>query len=66
MMELYVLKCNGLQVWPTKKLILHDILSVYAFPRNQTHDLGIASTMLYCLIYRKHTFLNLFFQISKS
>ncbi len=28
---------------------LHCIWSVHAFPGNQTHDLGVASTMLYCL-----------------
>ncbi len=27
-------------------------LSVYAFPGNRTHDLGVASFMLYCLSYR--------------
>ncbi len=29
------------------------ILSALAFPGNRTHDLGIASTMLYHLSYRK-------------
>ncbi len=29
------------------------ILSALAFPGNRTHDLGVASTMLYHLSYRK-------------
>lgn len=29
------------------------LLSYYAFPRSQTHDLGIVSTMHYCLSKRK-------------
>ncbi len=29
------------------------ILSALAFPGNQTHDLGVASAMLYHLSYRK-------------
>lgn len=28
---------------------LYCIQGVHAFPRNQTHDLGVASSMLYCL-----------------
>ncbi len=33
------------------------ILSALAFPGNRTHDLGVASAMLYHLSYRKATFL---------
>ncbi len=29
------------------------ILSVFAFPGNRIHDLGITNVMLYCLSYRK-------------
>ncbi len=42
-----------------KRLTLHSsysffyILSALAFPGNRTHDLGVASTMLYHLSYRK-------------
>ncbi len=41
-----------------KRLTLHSsysfyILSALAFPGNRTHDLGIASAMLYHLSYRK-------------
>ncbi len=39
-----------------KRLTLHSsfyILSALAFPGNQTHDLGVASAMLYQLSYRK-------------
>ncbi len=41
-----------------KRLTLHSsysfyILSALAFPGNRTHDLGVASTMLYQLSYRK-------------
>ncbi len=41
-----------------KRLTLHSsysfyILSTLAFPGNRTHDLGVASTMLYQLSYRK-------------
>ncbi len=41
-----------------KRLTLHSsysfyILSALAFPGNRTHDLGIASAMLYQLSYRK-------------
>jgi len=38
---------------PYIALKLH-ILSLLAFPGNQTHDLGDASTILYCLSYRKN------------
>ncbi len=39
-----------------KRLTLHSsfyILSALAFPGNRTHDLGVASAMLYQLSYRK-------------
>ncbi len=39
-----------------KRLTFHSsfyILSALAFPGNRTHDLGIASAMLYQLSYRK-------------
>ncbi len=41
-----------------KRLTLHSsysftFLSALAFPGNRTHDLGVASTMLYHLSYRK-------------
>ncbi len=41
-----------------KQLTLHSsysfyILSALAFPGNRTHDLGVASAMLYQLSYRK-------------
>ncbi len=41
-----------------KRLTLHSsysfyILSTLAFPGNRTHDLGVASAMLYQLSYRK-------------
>ncbi len=41
-----------------KRLTLHSsysfyILSALAFPGNRTHDLGVASAMLYHLSYRK-------------
>ncbi len=41
-----------------KQLTLHSsysfyILSALAFPGNRTHDLGVASAMLYNLSYRK-------------
>ncbi len=41
-----------------KRLTLHSsynfyILSALAFPGNRTHDIGVASTMLYQLSYRK-------------
>ncbi len=32
------------------------ILSALAFPGNRTHDLGVASAMLYHLSYRKASF----------
>ncbi len=44
-----------------KRLTLHSsynflkILSALAFPGNRTHDLGVASAMLYYLSYRKAT-----------
>ncbi len=43
-----------------KRLTLHSsysfyILSALAFPGNRTHDLGVVSTMLYHLSYRKAT-----------
>ncbi len=43
-----------------KRLTLHSrysfyILSALAFPGNRTHDLGVASAMLYQLSYRKAT-----------
>ncbi len=34
-------------------------LSVYAFPGNQTHDLDVASFMLYCLSYRNANKINI-------
>ncbi len=40
----------------SKRLTLHSsfyILSALAFPGNRTHDLGVASAMLYQLSYRK-------------
>ncbi len=44
-----------------KRLTLHSsysfyILSALAFPGNRTHDLGVASAMLYHLSYRKATY----------
>ncbi len=38
-----------------KRLTLHSSysLSALAFPGNRTHDLGVASAMLYHLSYRK-------------
>ncbi len=44
--------------WPNpKRLTLHSSysLSALAFPGNRTHDLGVASAMLYHLSYRKAT-----------
>ncbi len=43
-----------------KRLTVHSsyslyILSALAFPGNRTHDLGVASAMLYQLSYRKAT-----------
>ncbi len=40
-----------------KRLTLHSSysLSALAFPGNRTHDLGVASAMLYHLSYRKAT-----------
>ncbi len=41
-----------------KRLTLHSsfyILSALVFPGNRTHDLGVASAMLYQLSYRKAT-----------
>ncbi len=47
-----------------KRLTLHSsysfyILSALAFPGNRTHDLGVASAMLYHLSYRKAYFSSL-------
>ncbi len=44
-----------------KRLTLHSsysfyILSALAFPGNRTHDLGVASAMLYKLSYRKASY----------
>ncbi len=53
-----------------KRLTLHSsysfyILSALAFPGNRTHDLGVASTMLYQLSYRKarNNYFGIFFMI---
>ncbi len=48
-----------------KRLTLHSsysfyILSTLAFPGNQTHDLGVASAMLYQLSYRKAVYVYTF------
>ncbi len=40
--------------WITFKVY---ILLVYAFPGNPSHDLSVASTMLYSLIYRLNVLL---------
>ncbi len=48
-----------------KRLTLHFklqfyILSAHAFPGNRTHDLGVASAMLYHLSYRKAVYIYIY------
>ncbi len=56
-LHLHLHLCISRHFYP-KRLTLHSsysfyILSALAFPGNRTHDLGVASAMLYHLSYRK-------------
>ncbi len=59
---IYIIFTFSRRFYP-KRLTLHSsknfyILSALAFPGNQTHDLGVASAMLYQLSYRKALYLS--------